>query len=1052
MRFNIIDTNTTLEGHRRLYDALSKNDGKDSRHVILVPDRFTLGVEKDLVRYCFPEGYSNADVVSFTRFAVKTVGRKIKKCLTKEGTVILLRKVMEKNADRLRYYKRLTGYGFAKEAFAAIASLRSGGISPEDIEITLAEMEGVIRDKLSDIALIMKEYDRELKENYTDTITRIDALIEYINKYGVGERAHFYILGFNFYSAQQMAVIKALIKNAESVSISAAKENGRRITGQIDELMEFCRENGVEITEEEAFRNIDAPFDSLRAAIFGGGKRCETSNKDKVRLFREDTPYEEVLSAAREIKYLTRRENYRYKDIAVVCNDLKLLPVVRETFARCEIHCFIDEGYAVLDGVAVRYVMNLLKAADEMAPSDVFKVVRHPFFGLTRAEYENFEKYCVKYNVRYRRFAEPFLFGDSEEPEKIRKKFIETIADIPRSGLIKDFCEVVKGFIRSDAAIKISEKYLESDDERLQAAGHCEEFLKLLEDITLLIGEEQTEIGDFLSLLKSASADMKVVLRPDYCDSVFVGNCEESRFSDVKALFVLGASDGYFPIKSGDGLIFSAADNEFMRRHGLNVYPSPIEKNAFERFIVRDLLSKPSERLYIGCAETDLGGDVQSVGEGFSEISYILGGGIKKLEDYHGFDSDGLLNYRAVNLKNLYYEYVSGGIPAEYRETAEKLLIDKGLFRKPSENSDSYPFDSFFSVDGDGNFVTSVSQLECYFACPFRHFMRYGLRAEEEEDSVLRPYTLGNVIHNVLENFFTHNLDKVYEGTCTTDDMLKSVEREFAKSEYERYFSDPVSAHILAGVKKECLNLIPSLIENMRASDFRPIGFEVGFGYRKDDCMVLIEAKNCRFKLCGRIDRVDSDGDNVIIIDYKTGAVKPELKDVYCGRKIQLYVYLSYYLKKGYRPAGVFYLPIRSGNTAKGRSYAYVGQMLNDVDIFTRIDNRAKVAEDNYDSPTVAFKAKIKDGGIKLNTSVNLLTESEFNDAAEYVERLIERALSEIMEGYAEKKPLKGGCENCIYNRICGDMPEREVSAVRADIFAPIKEDTEEEAENDGER
>ncbi len=1035
MKLNLITANTTLEGQRRLYAKLNAQDTEDARHIFIVPDRYTLSVEQDICNYCFPDGYTRVDVVSFTRFAVKTVGRKIKKCLSKEGTVILLDKVMRENADKLCYYKKLTGYGFAKETFAALASLRSSNITPEIIEAELPNMDGVIKNKLSDMAVIMRAYDKELQINYSDTITRIDALVDYLKFEGLGEDAHVYVLGFNFYSAQQMAVIKALIKASASVSIPTVTNRGATLA-QISELMEYCAENEIPVDREEAFENVREPFETARRLMFTGKKEGrKPENGEAVRLFSERNPYEEALAAAREIIFLTRRENYRFKEVAVVCNDVNLLPVIRETFERTGVPCFIDEGYLALDGVAVKYILNVLRAAESRKPTDVFKIVGHPLFGIDEKRADNFERYCVKFNVRYRRFSEPFVWGDAEDAEEVRRKLISLLDSVPSKGRSAEYCDWFWDMLGKECVTNLLAEYAKSSDERLRAHACTDDIERLLTDIKMLVGDEEIDLSGFIALFTASAADLKITLRPDCVDSVFVGSSEESRFSKVKALFVLGAADGTFPQKSGDGLIFTASDNENMRRHGLAVYPSPIEKNEFERFIVRDLLAKPTDRLYVGCAETDMSGEAQNAGEGFLELKYLTENDVKPLESYHDFSDEELVNYRLASMQNAYFEYVSGRVPPSYAPAVREMLVAAGLLKENTVKDDEYLFEKFFKVDDEGNFVTSVSQLETYFACPFKHFMRYGVKAEPEEDSVLRPNTLGTIIHNILEWFFKNRLEKIYTGENLDGDIKFAIKNELSKSEYERFFADPISKYILDGVARECVLLINGLAENMRESDFRPIDIEVGFGYRKDDNLILIEANNRKFKLCGRIDRVDAHDKDVVIIDYKTGTAKPELKEVACGKKIQLYVYLSYYVKQGYRPAGVFYLPIRSGNSEIGRRYAFVGQ-IRGGEVFKALDRRAEAAEGKYVSPAVGINAQIIDGEVKFDSkNNNILTEADFLNVADYVEKLMETGLGEIMDGYAERKPLEGECKYCDFRNMCGEVQERKTPSVKVEHF-----------------
>src|SRR5207237_10298478 len=47
--------------------------------------------------------------------------------------------------------------------------------------------------------------------------------------------------------------------------------------------------------------------------------------------------------------------------------------------------------------------------------------------------------------------------------------------------------------------------------------------------------------------------------------------------------------------------------------------------------------------------------------------------------------------------------------------------------------------------------TASVSQLESVAACPFKHFVQYGLRLEQREEEDPTAIDLGNVYHETLE-------------------------------------------------------------------------------------------------------------------------------------------------------------------------------------------------------------------------------------------------------------------------------------------------------------
>ena len=570
-----------------------------------------------------------------------------------------------------------------------------------------------------------------------------------------------------------------------------------------------------------------------------------------------------------------------------------------------------------------------------------------------------------------------------------------------------------------------------------------------LKEFSALDGQEEVGCYEYAATVKAALSDMRTVLRPTTYDAVFVGNTEESRFDDVKAAFFIGCNDDAFPKKSGDGLIFSAFDNEAMRNNGagITVYPSPVEKNALERFVVRDLLSKFSDRIYFGCSESGFDGTARSVSDGVKEIAFLIGDedGKKmgKLIDSHVFSGTQRLAYRLFNEKNARYEYRSGRLSDEDAAVVKKWL--KIEDEKKEEENYGAPFES----DGRSKKI-SVSRLETYFTCPFRYFMQYGIRVEETEDATLKNNAVGTAIHNVLEYYFK---DIVGEIDDLDEEKMKekiesAVRKEFSKDDYRIYDNDPFSKYLLREIQTECRFILPALTENLRHSKFRPRDehdFEVPFGYGAKSNTVELHARGETFRVVGKVDRVDHNGDDVIVIDYKTGQVKPELKNVRYGKKIQLYVYLRHYVDLGKKPAGVFYLPIKGSNVKGGRSYAMLGQMKKDAAVYRALDDRVDLVDTSTDKPsysgkTVGINLYYLKGGWSFNSrAANVLSDEEFSAVLEYVKALSEQALCEILDGYAERKPSDSGdCERCPYRRTCGAVPIRKTESVQAPFFVKV--------------
>ncbi len=1041
MKLHIIKTNTTLEGNRGLIDRIKMLDKGSCQHIFVVPDRFTLSVEKEICeRYC-ENGSFNIDVVSFTRLAKKTLKNNMDKCLSKEGTVILLNKILSKINCSLNYYDGINSYTFAKEMFASIASFRNSGITPEDLVAKAQKLEGSTKAKILDIATIYSSYIEGLT-GFDDTITRIDRYIENLEIDTNIKDTHFYILGFNVLSYQQMTLIKKLIAKAKSLNIAFAFESGGEngslfVKHQAEELEEYCSLCGGDISTENRFEVLKPPFSTIHKKLFSYAEspiNCTAEEREKIKIFCQSNPYEEVKSVAQEIAYLIREEKYRYKDIAVACNDENYLPIIDEMFLRMDIPHFVEKKYFDKNSVIIKYLYILFDIF--MSNCDVkfvLKLVKSPLLNFDREKIEIFENYCLEYNINYSRFLSKFSLGECQIAEEIRGKIVGYFVKIPKESTVKEYCEFIQNILSGDNIAKYIEENSVSQDMVINAGTNIDDYLEVIEDLALLNGESCMEIGDFVEFVKTCTDELGHGLLPQYIDSVFVGNTDHSRFSQIKSLFVVGASSGNFPKASGDKVILTALDCELMRASELKVFPTPIESNALEQFVVIDLVSKASDKLYVSYSLTNFAGEKSSPSEGVKELAFLANKqNIGGLLEQHSFTEEEKLCYLVVNPKNGYYEFLRKGFDIKYENSVKKYLENNGYFAEKNEEEEEHcDYEKFFfKKNAQGEYTTSISQLERYFTCPYKHFLDYGLKIRERKEGTLKPLDVGNIVHNILEDFFKQYGLIVKSITNIEEKINTAVNKEFSKKEYQGFFEVATNKYLLAKVNRETKRLLSYLVENLMHSEFVPRDIEVSFGSNGKEGIPLNVGKK-DFILTGKVDRVDVMNDNVLVIDYKTGSTNEALKEVFYGNKIQLYMYLKKYMDDGYQPGGVFYLPTNSDYSKEGKNYSMLGQMLDNQDMLCAIDDRAKTISG---AKSVKFSLCDKsESGVKKSN--NAISNGDFHNICNYVKKLSELALTEIIEGYVEKSPYEHKCEYCLYKTICGEVNERKGVTVKAETF-----------------
>ncbi len=1048
MKFFCIDANTTLAGHDALFERLRLNAKSGSRHVFIVPDRFTLSVEREICQKCFENGSFDVDTCSFTRFATKALKNQVKKCLTKEGTVFLMRRVIERVSDKLVFYKGVKSVSFAREIFAAIASLRSGGITPEKIRGTLPSMEGSVADKLSDLALICEEYEKELQEKYIDTVSRVELLCERASQIPYVTESHIYILGFNVYSELQMRLIKKLLRVCPSVSVAfctpdvGVKNAYLYPSSQRSILLDYCEGEGIPVCRERADGFLNEPFLTLHKNMFGLSQKIRSvspQEKKKVRVFSAINPYAEVKSVAAEIRSLVFRDGFRYRDIAVASNDESYCHIVKEVFGRFAIPCFTDEKFDVSRGFFVRYIAALFAfISSDFSLQTAKELLFQPLFEATQQQRQTFENHCVAYNVNHLRQDRTFVGGE-EDAETVRKKLFEIVERVPKDGKkVSDFCDFLQNVLDSAEMEEIRAECARREETDLKAYADTDKVQSVIDQLVELCGSEETTREAFGELFFAGVEGMSLSLLPQKSDCVFIGNTANSRFSDIKILFVIGAGDGFFPSQKGDAVVLGCMDTEIMRKNGLPVFPTPTESNVFEKFVLVDLTTK-AERLYVSYAENGLEGEPLLPGEGVKEILSVLSAEKKPLDSYYDFTEEEKLLYRLGTVENCYYEYMAGGVPDEYAESVKEFLLAKGkTIRDPTFDQKCNPLVGYTKTEK--GYSVSVSKLENYFRCPYRHFLSDVLKLRQKEKGEMQANEKGALIHAVLEDYFRNNAQSIALRSSDEKEIEYSVEKVFSRPEYERFFDDMTAAYEMERLKKECRSALTVLSENVRHSSFVPTLFEVRF---KEDGDFVLNAAGHTFSFVGVVDRVDFADKDIVIVDYKTGETDESLCKVYDGEKIQLYAYLKHYIEKGYSPSGVFYLPLKRGYVSGGRNYAMKGQMVDSVETYAMMDDRVRDATEKYDSPTVAVGVNIGAGGDVqfARGKGSLVAKKAFYDITDYVMRLVGTALCDIADGDIEKNPMQDACENCPYVLMCGTVRERVRPKVTAKTFSRTEEE-----------
>ncbi|MGN1099574.1 MAG: PD-(D/E)XK nuclease family protein, partial [Christensenellales bacterium] len=477
--------------------------------------------------------------------------------------------------------------------------------------------------------------------------------------------------------------------------------------------------------------------------------------------------------------------------------------------------------------------------------------------------------------------------------------------------------------------------------------------------------------------------------------------------------------------------IISEREIEALKKLKIVIEPGAVASNLENKLHLQQLLIKPTVSLTIsypgtaGGAEKRPSSVIRELTEIFSDLETVKYSD-EETSDYRRF-------VRCAATKRQAMHSLSGQITRYISGEETDLKLSDALYAASTECGLD-PVNELLPREADlggrselffpGN-KTKVSQLESYFRCPFSHFLSYGLKLKERKEGI-KAVDTGNFLHKVLENYVLSIGDFTADDATAERAADEAIEAALILPEFAALNED--SMKVLKGrLVSEAKSTLGRMLEAGRHSRFQPVYVEKTFGITDEP----IGFGGCSVKMSGKIDRVDAYDGYVAVVDYKTGKVESSLREVYCGKKIQLYVYL-YALKKnyGYKPFGAFYYSVDNDYKRESKR-PLSGQYLGKENMMRKFDDTLRDTDGDGYAEYLPYDTGRT--GPNAETRRAMLSEEEFDGIFDYVGELVGKLCEEIRDGYIAKSPFENGCRYCKFRSICGGSEgEREVP--KADI------------------
>ena len=336
--------------------------------------------------------------------------------------------------------------------------------------------------------------------------------------------------------------------------------------------------------------------------------------------------------------------------------------------------------------------------------------------------------------------------------------------------------------------------------------------------------------------------------------------------------------------------------------------------------------------------------------------------------------------------------------------------------------------------------TVSISRLEEFAACPYRHFVDYGLKPVKRRPFAFEADERGSFFHAAMQGYTalacaTPSWPQVAEDEVERmmDQVLSPLTLAWEGGPLREYAMGRQLGESYVRAVRRAAWLFTRHLQNSR---FTTVGAEVSFGTEGGLPPVILTLHDGRrVALRGVIDRIDRfEGDTGVylrVVDYKSSQKALDPVRMWYGLQLQLLLYLQAAVQgmDGTLPAGAFYFTVKDPMVSAeedikaaaeqliARSLRLKGVVLADTEVVDAMD-----AEEKQYSIDKVFN---QDGTVAKAASALDLTEMRAllaharNTAAQLTDR--------IRRGEIAVSPAQIGqwtaCDYCDYAAVCGLDP-----------------------------
>lgn len=1056
-----------------LIERIGQARAQGKRCVMIVPEQYTLQAEVELISRLSLTGFFEIEVLSPTRLRTRVferAGAPDRVMIDERGKQMVLSDVIYREREHLSYYKGAAELsGFAQRMGALIADLKRSALTPSDVAALAQETQSrSLALKFADTARVFEAYEERLSGSFVDGEDVQREMLARMEASGYLKEAAVFVYGFDMITPQfaqeltRIAQLSAGLTLCVETDTTACRDAMlySAVNRSIARFEKLLEEAGIAFVHQALDVPLDAPEDirALERELYAMPVKPYDAPVKRVRLLSAATPFAEVHEAAARLRLLALEKGYDFADMAAIYPDEETYaPLIRAIFPLYDIPFTLHEKRPAAHHPLIRFLLSALRAVTRGYDArDVIDCARTMYAGLTQEECDRLENYALAYGLRGGLWKRELRYGDEAEIaqlEAVRARLIEPLAALGDAlSHAADADDTVRAVMDYLTRVQAADT-LEADREKLVQAGLSTEaadcaqvwnrLMETLDQLHTLLGGRRSGAQSVVRMLTGGLEALELSALPQDAGAMMCGKLGNVRVGDVKALFLMGANDG-MTAASDASLLEETERQTVTTLCGAYLGMGEEERMALTRLDVLKALSEPHELLHVSYAAASENGAalrpalaVERIRRVFPQLK-LEGGALRTGEDAALCAPRAALSGIAPALRKA-MEDGTDALSGDWRTAYAYLIRDEGtrgalsrtverLYekRRPARIAPATARLLY------GKRTISVSRLENFAACPYQHFVRYGLRPQERREFGVDRAQVGEIYHQAIDAF-THAALEEPAWPNIDRSRCEAMMDEICTPLIEAWSSTPLGESVrgrAAGerMKRTAKRAGWALTTQMQSSGFKPERTEAVFGKGLIPPVHVELPDGTDVYLQGRIDRIDlfDAGESVYlrVVDYKSGKKEIDPTDVYWGLQLQLliYLYAALELYPGAQGAGLFYCRVddplvRSDSRIAAevekkivRELRLKGVTLSDVEII-----RAHGDE-------IASTAIKKDGTISARAQavdaqqLELLTDYAAHLAAKLSERIRD---GEIEASPAEKDQYRA-CTYCDYQDVCG--------------------------------